>query len=692
MMYTHSAFAVLALVSSATAILFEAENGVPTGGVHVATDLPGYTGTGYVAGFAEANDTVTLSLTGLTAGSYDLSVVYSAQYGDKYTTVSVNGGAGSEVAITNVTTATWASSLIGTFTLTSGTNTVKFSNSWGWYFIDAVSVVSTPVKPVIVVDVTKGAVVQAENGILNGVTVGTSPAGFSGTGFVQGFDTDGDKVTVTVYSATQALYNLVIGYAAIYGGKQTTLSLNGAGGAEVVLADTTNAASPWANATAGQILLNAGNNTISLSNDWGWYFIDAFYVTPAPAPAPHKVSSTLVAPSPLPVTQALFNKLLSKYGSGNIFSGQAELSGVSYLEGAVNKTPAIVGLDFIDYSPTRVQYGTVGHSVEDAIIFDGRNGLVSFQWHWNAPADLINNDTVPWWSGFYTYATTYNLTAALANPTGEKYALLISDMDAIAKQLLRLQDANIPILWRPLHEAEGGWFWWGAYGPESCKTLYRLMFDRFTKVHKLRNLIWVWNSVSPAWYPGNDVVDILGYDSYPPIGDHGPVSTQYQQLISLGGDTKIVTLPEVGNIPDPDILKLYHADWSYFVVWSGDFIESETYNPLEFKKKVYNDPTVLKLTDLGNWKGTATGTSTKTSTSSKTSSSSATSKTTSTSKSTSSTATKTSSVTSKTTTASAPAATQTKWGQCGGIGWTGPTVCAAGSTCTYSNDWYWQCL
>ena len=95
------------------------------------------------------------------------------------------------------------------------------------------------------VDVSKGAVVEVESGVLTGVTIGTSPSGFSGSGFVQGFDTDGDKVTVTVASSTQALYDVVIRYAAIYGEKQTTLSVNGApGGSSVVLADTTNAAAP----------------------------------------------------------------------------------------------------------------------------------------------------------------------------------------------------------------------------------------------------------------------------------------------------------------------------------------------------------------------------------------------------------------------------------------------------------------
>lgn len=335
-------------------------------------------------------------------------------------------------------------------------------------------------------------------------------------------------------------------------------------------------------------------------------------------------------------------------------------------------------------------------------------------------SDLINNDTVKWWSGFYSYATTFNLTAAL-DPSSANYQLLLRDIDAIAVQLLRLQAANIPVLWRPLHEADGTWFWWGAYGPESCKTLYRLIFTRLTEYHKLRNLIWVWNSVSPAWYPGDDVVDIVGYDSYPPVGDHGPVSLQYQQLISLVKDKKMATLPEVGTIPDPDLLKAYKVDWSYFVTWNGEFIESDKYQDLAFKKKVYEDPTVLKLSDLGNWKGTATATSsssagvsssstkvvssttttlvtstkTKTSTlSSKTSSVKSTTSIKTTSKTTakSTSATKTSTKMSTTKTA-VPIPTQTKWGQCGGDSWTGAKVCESGSTCkAVSPPWYYQCL
>ena len=93
---------------------------------------------------------------------------------------------------------------------------------------------------------------------------------------------------------------------------------------------------------------------------------------------------------------------------------------------------------------------------------------------------------------------------------------MIRDIDAIAVELTKLRDAHVPVLWRPLHEAEGGWFWWGAQGPKNYVRLYRLLYDRLTKVHKLDNLIWVYTSGGkPEWYPGDDVVDIIGADAYP---------------------------------------------------------------------------------------------------------------------------------------------------------------------------------
>jgi hypothetical protein len=98
-----------------------------------------------------------------------------------------------------------------------------------------------------------------------------------------------------------------------------------------------------------------------------------------------------------------------------------------------------------------------------------------------------------------------------------------SQVDVIAFFLKQLKNADVPVLWRPYHEMNGDWFWWGKrLGENGTKKLYRMLFDRLVNFHKLNNLIWVCNfneireNVAPymAVYPGDDVVDILATDVY----------------------------------------------------------------------------------------------------------------------------------------------------------------------------------
>jgi mannan endo-1,4-beta-mannosidase len=131
------------------------------------------------------------------------------------------------------------------------------------------------------------------------------------------------------------------------------------------------------------------------------------------------------------------------------------------------------------------------------------------------------------------------------------------------------------------------------------------LYERLTVHHKLNNLIWVWNSVDPAWYPGDDVVDIVSADTYAQ-GDHGPISATYNNLLALTNDTKIIAATEIGSVMDPELLKAYQADWVYFCVWSGEFISGGTWNSLNLLKKVYNDEYVLTLDGIQGWKETGT--------------------------------------------------------------------------------------
>jgi len=100
--------------------------------------------------------------------------------------------------------------------------------------------------------------------------------------------------------------------------------------------------------------------------------------------------------------------------------------------------------------------------------------------------------------GFMAKDTTFDLAATLASTYSPEYACLLRDLDAIAWQLKKFSEAALPVLWRPLHEADGKWFWWGAKGPEPLKALWRLMFTRFTGRHGLHNLIWVYAPANPT--------------------------------------------------------------------------------------------------------------------------------------------------------------------------------------------------
>jgi mannan endo-1,4-beta-mannosidase len=107
---------------------------------------------------------------------------------------------------------------------------------------------------------------EAEDAVLSGTTIDTTQAGFSGTGYVTGFDEATDKATFTVTSKKLTLYDISVRYAGIYGEKRTSMILNGGATTEVLLPATTE----WATASGGQVLLEPGENTIDLVSNWGW--------------------------------------------------------------------------------------------------------------------------------------------------------------------------------------------------------------------------------------------------------------------------------------------------------------------------------------------------------------------------------------------------------------------------------------
>jgi mannan endo-1,4-beta-mannosidase len=107
---------------------------------------------------------------------------------------------------------------------------------------------------------------------------------------------------------------------------------------------------------------------------------------------------------------------------------------------------------------------------------------------------------------------------ALLDPKTEIHARWMHELDQIADGLQELKDRGVVVLWRPFHEMNGGWFWWGGKDPDTFVRLWRQMFEYYTTTRRLDNLIWVYapnhGSNTTIYYPGDRYVDLVGLDAY----------------------------------------------------------------------------------------------------------------------------------------------------------------------------------
>jgi mannan endo-1,4-beta-mannosidase len=190
----------------------------------------------------------------------------------------------------------------------------------------------------------------------------------------------------------------------------------------------------------------------------------------------------------------------------------------------------------------------------------------------------------------------------LITPGTALYLAWQKQMDLFASYLTRLKDEHIPILFRPYHEMNGGWFWWGnRTGDTGYVALWKQLFNYFTKEKKLNNILWVWTTDRPwegveKFYPGADYVDILGSDIYP-LKDTNVVFRQdwYDRMKMLAGG-KPLALSENSVIPSEEILLA--QPWLWFMSWTSWGFEK---NPDDVKK-IYNSAAVLTLENLPDWR------------------------------------------------------------------------------------------
>lgn len=275
------------------------------------------------------------------------------------------------------------------------------------------------------------------------------------------------------------------------------------------------------------------------------------------------------APSRSPEAQALLNYLHSIYGKKMLSATMAtvnwNMNEAEWVHRHTGRWPAMVCFDYIHHWASSkggwIDY-TNTQMVED---WHAAGGIVSIMWHWMVPKRQAGLHT------FYTKDTDFDVRK-IFDETSAEYALMIADIDTIAGYLKLLKDKHIPVIWRPLHEAGGKWFWWGC-DAAACRRLWHIMYQRFAAAG-LDNLIWAftpaaeWNhpiEEGMQWYPGDEYVDIVGYDIY--NTDAKKCYDNYYQFLRRRCPDKLVALTECGKLSSIGQQWQSGAKWLFFMPW-----------------------------------------------------------------------------------------------------------------------------
>lgn len=318
------------------------------------------------------------------------------------------------------------------------------------------------------------------------------------------------------------------------------------------------------------------------------------------------ISESPVDPDASDGAVELYQFLTSQYGS-KIISGQyvsssdnTELEEIYLTTG---KYPLIRFADVGAYTDGDTENAT---AVEDSLAWAEEGGVVGLIWTWNAPSgteDVLAENTDFSLADAVTEEDVATCTLSelqymlQAGTITEECYDLICDIDTIAEALEPLAEADVPVLWRPLMEAGGEWYWWGASGADAYIWLWDLLYTRMTEYHDLHNLLWVWNGQSESYLVDTDEFDIASLDLYVDETED-EFGSRYEQYVALSNmvSGKMFAMSECSTFPDINAIFRDNAVWSFFGLWYDTYFEA-AFEDTENLISVYNSEAVLTRED-----------------------------------------------------------------------------------------------
>ena len=251
-------------------------------------------------------------------------------------------------------------------------------------------------------------------------------------------------------------------------------------------------------------------------------------------------------------------------------------------------------------------------------------GINTFSWH---PFSVINGENA--WN-------TKTVVVKHILPGGSHHDQFVAQLDKVANFFAGLKNedgSRIPFIFRPWHEMDGNWFWWGTKlcTPDELKQLFRFTIEYLKKEKGLDQMLVAYspdrsfNSIKKykTWYPGDDIVDILGMDNYHDLKQKGgelKAISKLHMIINLArSKNKFVALTETGleNVTDPTwftqklgrVLNdpVIKKELSYVMVWRSDpkvhFFFPYPGHPAASDARLFLDqPHILLLKDFNRLK------------------------------------------------------------------------------------------
>ena len=422
--------------------------------------------------------------------------------------------------------------------------------------------------------------VEAETGSVSGkAKVKSDRKGYKGKGYVTNISAEEDWSREIELTDSQ-YYNLTITVAsdvpcvngiAVNGKKLQDFSASGSGKFEKV--------------TFKNIYIEKGKTAISVIPVDGGLDVDCLTLTASEDIS--KLDLTISKPALSNKdsdynAKALYQYLCESYGK-QVLLGQHDTIGTSAETDMIYKTtgkyPAIRFGDLM--LATEKDSITTDTEMNIAMDWASKDGIVGYMWHWAAPDDKRE---------YYADQTDFDIKKAVTKENIAELSLedikklqkdgkvskecvaVVEDIDTVSEKLSTLRDEGIAVLWRPLHEASNGDFWWGN-DKEAYKWLWKLMYERQTKYHKLNNLIWVWSAQNADWYVGDKYCDVLSCDVY----DDGNKDAQVNIMLFLQSisKNKPIAMSECGSFPDIQSIADEKAMWAFIGQWGGNYLMTD---------------------------------------------------------------------------------------------------------------------